>query len=84
MLPAHERFKSGQVPVIQRNDRLIVNPELFAFERAPQGRFHLQQIDGASVHALVENFVTGFALGLSAIHRGIGVAENVFRMIIAG
>src|SRR6266487_645675 len=77
-------FKSGQMPVTQRNDRLIVNPELFAFERASQGCFHLQQIDSASVHALVENFVTGFALGFGAIHRGVGVAEDVFRMIVSG
>ncbi len=36
MLPANQRFEAGKLAVLKRNDRLIVNAELFAIERAPQ------------------------------------------------
>ena len=84
MLPANQRFEAREGPILERNNRLIVNAELFAIERAPQVILHLQQIHGVRVHALIEYFITRFALRLGAIHRRVGVAQHVLRMIVAG
>ena len=43
MLPANQRFKAGELAVLERNDRLVVNAELFAIERAAQVVFHFSR-----------------------------------------
>ena len=84
MLPTNQRFKTRKLAIFQRNDRLVMNAKLLALEGAAQVCFHLQQVNRARVHAFVEHFVASFALRFSAIHRGVGVAQHVFRMIVAG
>ena len=84
MLPANQRFESGKRAVIERNDRLIVDAELFAIERAPQVILHLQQIHRLCMHALVEHFIACLALRFGPVHRRVGVAQHVLRMIVSG
>ncbi len=64
MLPTNQCFKAGELSVIERYDRLIVNPQLFTIDCPAQVVLHLQQVDRVRVHSLIEYFVTGFALGL--------------------
>src|SRR5262245_30222505 len=84
MLPANQGLEAGELAILQRNDRLIVNAELFALERAPQVVFDLQHINGARVHSFVKHFIASFALRLGTIHRRISVAEHVLGMIVTG
>ena len=54
MLPANQCFEAGELAVLKRNDRLIVNAELFAIECAPQVVLHLQQINRVRMHSFIE------------------------------
>ena len=82
MLPADQRLKAGELPAVERDDRLIMNSQLFAVDCAAQVVLHLQHINRVRVHAFVENLVARFALSFRAVHCRIGVAQHVLRMIV--
>src|SRR5215218_7416045 len=82
MVPAHECFETREASRLERNDWLVVNTEFLVFDRLSQIAFELQSRNGARVHAVVEQFVTRFAVFLRAIHRDVRVAQNVFRTIV--
>src|SRR5881397_2537576 len=84
MLPADQGLEPGKLPVIERNNRLVVETKLLAIESPLQIVFHLQQVNGARMHSLVEYFITCFALRLGAIHGGVRITQHVLGMIIAG
>src|SRR5260370_36235908 len=82
MLPANQRFKPGEMSVVERDDRLIVNTKLFTIERASQIIFHLHQVNCSRVHSLVEYFVSSLALGFRSIHLRVGVPQDMRWMIV--
>ncbi len=84
VLPADERLEAAQAEVFERDDGLVVEHELVAFERAAHVGFELQEVDGARVHRLVEDFVARLAERLGAVHGGVGVAQDVFGALVAG
>src|SRR5678815_173790 len=83
MVPAHECFEAGETSGCERNDRLIVNSELFLFDRLSQIAFELQTRNRPRMHSLVKQFVTRLAIFLGSIHRDFRIAENVVGSIIA-
>src|SRR5438552_15761005 len=82
MLPADQRLKAGELPAVERDDRLVMDSQFFAVDCATQVILHLQQIDGVLVHAFVENLVARLALSFRSIHFGVGVVQHVLRMIV--
>src|SRR2546422_11676199 len=55
MLPADQGFETGELPVVKRNDGLVIQAEFLAIQSAAQIVLHLQQIDGTRMHSFVED-----------------------------
>ena len=55
MLPSHERLEPDDLVVRQRDQRLVVQHELVALERAAQLRLELEALDGGVVHRRLEH-----------------------------
>src|SRR5579859_2621490 len=79
MLPAYQRLGPGDPAGGERDDRLVVDAQLAALERAAQVGLELEQLDGALVHGGVELHPAAAALRLGAVERGVRVAEQIFR-----
>ena len=62
---------------LQLDDRLVVDAELLALERAPELRFEREPLDRRRMHRRIERLVLAAALRLGAVHRGVGVAQQV-------
>ena len=84
VLPAHQGLEPRNPAVVEGDDRLIGDPELVAFNRAPEVCLQLQAVDDGRVHRLIEDDVMGLPLGLGAVHRGVGVAKKFDRPIVPG
>src|SRR6185295_9548184 len=82
MVPAHECFEAGETSGRQSNDRLVVDSELLVFDCLSQIAFELQSRNGARMHPAVKQFVTRLAIFLGAIHRDVGVTQNVVGPIV--
>src|SRR5438034_7587359 len=82
MLPADQRLKAGELPAVERDDRLIMHSQLLALECSTQVILHLQQIDRVCVHAFVKNLVARLALSFRSVHCGVGVTQHVLGMMV--
>src|SRR5581483_1296263 len=82
VLPPDERLKALQPAAVERDNRLVMEDEFAALDRAAQVIFQMQAAHGLRVHGLVENLVAGNAVRLGAVHRRIGVAQEVFRVLV--
>ncbi len=84
VLPAHQRFEPHDASGPERHDRLVVHQEIAAVDAAPQVGLELEQGHRALVHVAVEDLVAGLALGLGAVHRDVGVAQDLLGVGVAG
>src|SRR5712664_928067 len=84
VLPAQQRLGAGDLPRGQRHDRLVVDAELAAVERAAQGGFQVQQLHRPVVHADVELDAAPATLRLGPVERGVRVAEDVLWTRVIG
>ena len=76
VLPAQECLEAGDPPLLQLDDRLVVQAQLAALERAVQVVAGAQVADGAVVRLdRVELGASAPGL-LGAVHGGVGVAEQ--------
>ena len=77
MLPAHQRFETGDPAVIQREDRLVVDAQLVAFDGAVQVALEVQVFGGQVAHARFEHRVASASAGLGAIQGDVRLAQQV-------
>ena len=75
MLPAHQRFETGDPAVIQREDRLVVDAQLVAFDGAVQLTLQVQVFGGKMAHARVETAVAAASGCLGPIQRDVRLAQ---------
>jgi hypothetical protein len=76
MLPAHERLDRDGAPVAQVDDRLEVDDELVAGDRALQVARQLAALQRLGLHLRREERVSA-ALALGRVHRQVGLAHEV-------
>ncbi|MGA2013372.1 MAG: hypothetical protein ABSH51_22930, partial [Solirubrobacteraceae bacterium] len=77
VLPADQGLDGDHRAVGQRHQRLVVERQLIAFQRAPQVVLDPQPGDRPSARALVEQLVAGTAALLGPVQRGVGVSDQV-------
>src|SRR5262249_53250014 len=63
---------------------LVMNGNFLALDGVSQFALEVEHLNGVRVHSHVEYFVARFAVGLRAIHRDVGLSQNIFRSIITG
>ena len=76
VVPAQQRFHGDDRSVAQLDDRLVVELELLALDRAPQVVLDLHVLDHAGAHHLVEDLVATAAMLLGAVEGRIGVPDQ--------
>ena len=64
-------------PLVEVDDRLVVEDELVALDRLPQVGLELEPLDDRGAHLRLEELVAAEPGGLRAVHRDVGVAEQV-------
>src|SRR5262245_20956896 len=79
MLPSYQGFESSRRSSRERYDRLKVNPKLLLLDGASQFCLQLEPCDCLRPHIGMEDLIARFAERLSTIHRGIRVAQDIFR-----
>ena len=67
----------------QRDDRLVVQPQLVAVDRTAQVVLDPQPGDRPVAHRLVEQLVAGPPALLGPVHRGVGVADQLLGALAA-
>ena len=77
VLPAHQRLHPNELVVGQRHDGLVPHAELAALERAPQVSLEPQSTYRHVVQRGIEHRVPACAGVLGAVHRQVGVADDV-------
>jgi hypothetical protein len=78
MLPAHQRLKALKPAILERHDRLVRDRELFVFERSAQLHLELKQSRAMFAQFRREQFAAVLAQHLSAIHRDVRIAQQIF------
>ena len=82
-LPAHERFEVRRPPRRERDDRLVVRDQLVAIDRAPQRGLEVEPGRDEGLHPFVEELDASPATVLGAVHRGIGVTDELVGALVA-
>src|SRR5215212_7307202 len=81
--PAHERLEAREPSGRERDDGLVVDLELAVLDGAAQVVLKPQARERVGVHLGVEQLVTRLALLLRAVHRRVGVAQDVLGVFVA-
>ncbi len=76
VIPARQRFESGDGAILQPYDRLVEHLDFLALDSAAQFRFHRQTIGLARAHRRFEDLDTVAADALGVVHRELGVLEH--------
>ena len=76
VVPPHQRLEADHPAGAEVDDRLVVDDELVAFERAVQVGAGAQRRHGRAVAVGLEHDRPGAAVVLGLVHRGVGVAEQ--------
>ena len=80
VLPPQQRLDAGHAPRGQVDHRLVVDAQLAAPQRTAQRVLDVETIDGAGAHRVVEHDPTCPAAILRLVHRGVGIADERFRI----
>ena len=83
MAPAHERLDGHDLARVEVDERLVVELELVALERAPQVLLEREPLHHALAHAGVEQLEARAAAVLGAVHGDVGVAHDRFGGVVA-
>ena len=84
VLPAHERFEGDDAVLGERHDRLVLHHELVVLQRAAQVGLELEPGDRGRVHLGFVDAVAALPLALRAVHRGVGVAQELVGVVAVG
>ncbi len=82
MLPAQQRLDRHDRVVVQRDDRLIGDPQLAALQRPAQIVLQRETRDGAQAHRTIEHLEAPASAALGLIHGGVGVAHEIGRQTV--
>jgi hypothetical protein len=78
VLPARQRLDGDRLAVaLEIHDRLVVQAQLVALERAPQAVLDLHPVAQAAAHRAVEDLVGRAAAGLDALQGVVGALHEV-------
>ena len=66
-------------PDRQIEDRLVMNDELAVLDSEPEIELELEPLDQRFVHALLKDDIVALALVLCAVHREVGVSQQLVR-----
>ena len=77
VVPANQRLETDQPAGIERHDGLIVEGKLRPLDCPAEIGFQVKQGEDIGMHRLVEDLETGLTRGLGAVHRRVGIAEQV-------
>jgi hypothetical protein len=83
VLPADERLGRDDAAVGDRDDRLVIEPQLALIDGTSQLVLALQAVDDARPHRLVERLIASPTALLRSVHGGGGVAQLRFRRALA-
>ena len=81
MAPADQRLDAADGQAVGRDDRLVVHEQLAALQGESEVGLKLQQRDRPPVQRRIEHHVAVAAQLLRPVHRGLGVAEQIFRRL---
>ena len=81
--PSKQRLEARQLLRCERHDRLIAQLEFAAFDAEPHVVFQVQPVHRRSPHTDVEDLLPISSECFRPIHRGIGIAKDVFRVRVA-
>src|SRR5688500_1871589 len=82
VLPSYESLETRDASRAQRDERLVVQPELALIDSSPEIRLQLKSRQRVAVHRAIEHLVAGAARGLGAIHRHIGAAKELLGLLV--
>ena len=82
VLPADERLEADDAVAADRDLGLEEHPELLAFQRFADRVLGMQPGQRALAGQLVEQQQPAAAGALGAVHRGVGVADQVLRLLL--
>ena len=83
MGPARQRLEAGERLAVQRDDRLVVDLDLVALDRGQQLALELEPLDDLGLHAVLEDAVAALAVALGAVHRDVGLAQQLRGLVAA-
>ena len=78
-VPAHERLAADRPPAAERQQRLVVEQQLVAGEGVVEAVLDLQPRADLAAQVLVEQLEVVPARALRAVHRDVGLAQQVLR-----
>ena len=81
MLPANERLDAGQTSRVEAHDGLVDDAQLLQLDSSLELRAELVALADDGVHARIEDGEAGLAVGLGQIHRDVGVADDIGRVL---
>ena len=84
VLPPHEGLEPGDVAVGDTQNGLIKDAELLTHESSTEIVLEVQDRHDLAVHFVIEDSKAVPPHGLGPVHRGIGVAKQVFRTFVVG
>ncbi len=85
VLPAHECLDADDpVTGLQVDDRLEVHAQLAVLDAVPQLGLELEPVERALAHVLAEAGVAAAAAVLRAVHRDVGVAQDLAGRLARG
>ncbi len=82
VLPAHQRLDADDAAGLDRHLGLEVDAELLALDRGAQRVLRVQPVERALARDLVEQHQPPAARLLGAVHRGVGVADQVLDVLV--
>lgn len=77
VLPAHERFKAGNLTILQGNNRLVIHAQLSTTQRGAKLIFQLEAMHSACVHGRIKKFGAIATQGLGLAQSGLRVIEQI-------
>ena len=84
MVPAQQRLEAGDLAARDVDERLVVQLELVGEQRLAQIELEPAALLHLRVHFRLEEVVGAAALGLGAVERHVGVAQQLVGLVAVG
>ena len=80
-IPAHQRLDGHQTIISQREDRLVLHPQLLTLKRPLQIRLQPVTLKDRRAHRQLKHRRATLATPLGVIHRHVGVTDHLIGML---
>ena len=84
MVPADQRLEARDLAAFDLDQRLVMQLELFGEQRLAQIEFELAPLLHLRVHFRLEEMEGAAAVGLGAIERHVGIAQQLIGLVAVG